>query len=497
MKLISYNYRGLGNSLAVANLRRLVQSGYPFTCDNGRSGNGFAVERLDRGLMLQRQSLKVQLSEVSLREEIWWRQRAKIQWLNEGDWNTRYFHDVASKRHRVNHTGSLIDFDGRELWDIELHDHIVSFYSDLFTSTALEVGLDKWIPQLISFQVIMPQRILLIDPTVSSLINAEARMWDWDLISSIFLPVDVYRIRAIPLSTVPRPDALSIFDARKISFVTTAMLFEFSAVGKPCLENVAGTHQDAVFSRSFPPPFGLVKMNTDAGIIRSRVVSLGVVFRDDLGNVLTSANKFVVEDWDSYTSEALAIAFGLKLAVDLSFHSFIVETDYEVKIEKTLVTGTQRCQNYVSQSTVALQCKVMPPPCIKNPYLMDSWKVDIDLYELCDCSLPINKSSKSFTEDKVLEVLHQIAKALHFIHGRGIAHLDVKPDNIYVKNGVYKLGDFGCATLLNQSLLIEKGDVHYMPQEILNENYNHLDKVDILSLGAAIYELNRGSPLPK
>ncbi|KAJ9187745.1 hypothetical protein P3X46_003167 [Hevea brasiliensis] len=273
----------------------------------------------------------------------------------------------------------------------------------------------------------------------------------------------------------------------------------------------------------------------------------------------------------------------------------------EVKIEITPVTGTQRCQNYVSQSAVALRCRVMPPPCIKNPYLMDSLEVDVDPYgnqrskcagffsaivggdglsryhtdfhemqqigtgnfsrvfkvlkridgclyavkhstrqlhqdaekrkalmevqalaalgchenivgyysswfdneqlyiqmELCDCSLSINKSSQSFTEDKVLEVLHQIAKALLFIHGRGIAHLDVKPDNIYVKNGVYKLGDFGCATLLNQSLPIEEGDARYMPQEILNENYNHLDKVDIFSLGAATYELIRGSPLPK
>ncbi|KAF2298494.1 hypothetical protein GH714_023803 [Hevea brasiliensis] len=240
----------------------------------------------------------------------------------------------------------------------------------------------------------------------------------------------------------------------------------------------------------------------------------------------------------------------------------------EVKIEITPVTGTQRCQNYVSQSAVALRCffstivggdglsryhtdfhemqqigtgnfsrvfKVLKriDGCLyavkhstrqlhqdaeKRKALMEvqalaalgchenivgyysSWFENEQLYiqmELCDCSLSINKSSKSFTEDKVLEVLHQIAKALHFIHGCGIAHLDVKPDNIYVKNGVYKLGDFGCATLLNQSLPIEEGDARYMPQEILNENYNHLDKVDIFSLGAAIYELIRGSPLPK
>ncbi|KAF2314967.1 hypothetical protein GH714_037376 [Hevea brasiliensis] len=275
----------------------------------------------------------------------------------------------------------------------------------------------------------------------------------------------------------------------------------------------------------------------------------------------------------------------------------------EVNIEKATVFGTQKSQNYVSQSAVALRCRVMPPPCIKNPYLMHASDVNVDpfgnrrskcavvggaglsryhtdfheiqvsiqdprfstvsesssfgcvnrcilisflaigsgsfsrafkvlkridgcmyavkcstrqlhqdserrkalmevqalaaigyhenivgyysswfeneqLYiqmELCDCSLSINKSSKSFTEDKVLEVLHQIAKALQFIHERGIAHLDVKPDNIYVKNGVYKLGDFGCATLLNQSLPIEEGDARYMPQEILNEDYNHLE----------------------
>jgi wee1-like protein kinase len=73
----------------------------------------------------------------------------------------------------------------------------------------------------------------------------------------------------------------------------------------------------------------------------------------------------------------------------------------------------------------------------------------------------------------------------------------VKPDNIYFKNGVYKLGDFGCATLLDQSLPVEEGDARYMPQEILNENYNYLDKVDIFSLGAAIYELIRGSTLPQ
>ncbi|THF96590.1 hypothetical protein TEA_010071 [Camellia sinensis var. sinensis] len=129
-----------------------------------------------------------------------------------------------------------------------------------------------------------------------------------------------------------------------------------------------------------------------------------------------------------------------------------------------------------------------------------SWFENEQLFiqmELCDHSLSIRKPSKLSTEGEVLEIIYQIAKALQFIHEKGIAHLDVKPDNIYIKNGVYKLGDFGCATLLDSTLPIEEGDARYMPQEILNDNYDHLDKVDIFSLGAAIYELIRGSALPE
>ncbi|KAK1354132.1 Cyclin-dependent kinase WEE1 [Heracleum sosnowskyi] len=270
------------------------------------------------------------------------------------------------------------------------------------------------------------------------------------------------------------------------------------------------------------------------------------------------------------------------------------------KTVQPMDTDSQK-NGYVSQSAVALRCRVMPPPCMKNPYLMDDSGVDIDpfgssrskceglfpsaiggaglsryrtdfheieqigygnfsrvfkalkridgcmyavkhstrqlhldterrkalmevqalaalgshenivgyytswfenekLYiqmELCERSLAINGISKLYTEGDVLEAMHQIAKALQYIHEKGVAHLDVKPDNIYVKNGKYRLGDFGCATLLDTSLPIEEGDARYMPQEILNEKYDHLDKVDIFSLGATIYELVRGSTLPE
>ncbi|KAL5712871.1 non-specific serine/threonine protein kinase [Ranunculus cassubicifolius] len=273
----------------------------------------------------------------------------------------------------------------------------------------------------------------------------------------------------------------------------------------------------------------------------------------------------------------------------------------DLKIENLSVTGSEKKQNYVSQSAVALRCRVMPPPCIRNPYSKETAEMDIDSFgiqrskssgfcqpvvkgdgfpryrtdfheieqigfgnfsrvykvlkridgcmyavkhsirqlhqdterrralmevqalaslgshqnvvgyysswfendqlyiqmELCDSSLSVKRSSQVLPESEILEAMHQIAKALQFIHERGVAHLDVKPDNIYVKSGIYKLGDFGCATLIDGSLPIEEGDARYMPPEILNDNYEHLEKVDIFSLGAAIYELVKRSPLPK
>lgn len=47
---------------------------------------------------------------------------------------------------------------------------------------------------------------------------------------------------------------------------------------------------------------------------------------------------------------------------------------------KSSGTGSQKKQSYVSQSAVALRCRVMPPPCIKNLYLNTDSSVDQDIF---------------------------------------------------------------------------------------------------------------------
>lgn len=45
---------------------------------------------------LERKELRKNLEEVILKEEILWAQKAGVQWLKEGDSNTRFFHWVAN-----------------------------------------------------------------------------------------------------------------------------------------------------------------------------------------------------------------------------------------------------------------------------------------------------------------------------------------------------------------------------------------------------------------
>lgn len=61
---------------------------------------------------------KEKLNDLLIQEETYWKQRAKVFWLAEGDSNTKCFHDHASKRKRQNHISYLIN-DARERIDCQ------------------------------------------------------------------------------------------------------------------------------------------------------------------------------------------------------------------------------------------------------------------------------------------------------------------------------------------------------------------------------------------
>jgi hypothetical protein len=75
------------------------------------------------------------LSEVLHCEEVMWRQRSRIQWLAEGDKNTRFFHLRASQRKKKNRIAELVKQDGTTTSDEDEMGRVAKeFYQQLYSS---------------------------------------------------------------------------------------------------------------------------------------------------------------------------------------------------------------------------------------------------------------------------------------------------------------------------------------------------------------------------
>ena len=92
------------------------------------------------------------------------------------------------------------------------------------------------------------------------------------------------------------------------------------------------------------------------------------------------------------------------------------------------------------------------------------------------------------------DVVLQIASALHYIHRRGIIHLDLKPSNILIdESGRAKLMDFGLAIASRQVLDRQiRGTLQYMAPEVLKQD--RVDsRADLYALGMTLYETVTGA----
>lgn len=87
-----------------------------------------------------------------------------------------------------------------------------------------------------------------------------------------------------------------------------------------------------------------------------------------------------------------------------------------------------------------------------------------------------------------------LAQAVHYLHEHGIVHRDLKPGNIFLENGLIKVGDYGLCKFIGEShragLTKDVGTVHYMAPEISTGNYNR--QIDVYAAGVVLYEMLTG-----
>lgn len=99
-----------------------------------------------------------------------------------------------------------------------------------------------------------------------------------------------------------------------------------------------------------------------------------------------------------------------------------------------------------------------------------------------------------FSEAKARPILTQLVQAVAHIHGLGVVHRDVKPENVLFdsKNSV-KLADFGSADVAVEEMRGVVGTPYYVAPEVL-AGREYGKKVDVWSCGVVLYIMLAGFP---
>jgi len=107
--------------------------------------------------------------------------------------------------------------------------------------------------------------------------------------------------------------------------------------------------------------------------------------------------------------------------------------------------------------------------------------------------------NRVYSEERALDLIIQIAKALEHAHAKGLIHRDVKPKNIMItKDGTAKLADMGLARQADDAAVAEAekgrafGTPYYISPEQIRGVLDVDFRADIYSLGGTLYHMLTG-----
>jgi hypothetical protein len=104
-------------------------------------------------LLLKEKIVANILEDALNKREIFWQERARLNWHLEGDRNTKFFHRIAKIKSSTKSITSLHDGEHVLTDNTQIAEHVISYYNHLFcTNTVLQESLlaEEVIPNLVT-----------------------------------------------------------------------------------------------------------------------------------------------------------------------------------------------------------------------------------------------------------------------------------------------------------------------------------------------------------
>ncbi|XP_022264333.2 serine/threonine-protein kinase Nek11 isoform X11 [Canis lupus familiaris] len=186
------------------------------------------------------------------------------------------------------------------------------------------------------------------------------------------------------------------------------------------------------------------------------------------------------------------------LCMEICFHNLVGEERERRKVLKKISVGELNPNETVQANVEAQLLSKLDHPAIVKFYTsfveQDNFCIITEYCEGRDLDCKIQeykKAGKTFPESQIIEWFIQLLLGVDYIHERKILHRDLKSKNIFLKNNLLKIGDFGVSRLLMGSCDLATtltGTPHYMsPEALKHQGYN--TKSDIWSLACILYEM--------
>ncbi|XP_064272076.1 serine/threonine-protein kinase Nek11 isoform X4 [Passer domesticus] len=164
----------------------------------------------------------------------------------------------------------------------------------------------------------------------------------------------------------------------------------------------------------------------------------------------------------------------------------------ELKVLKEISVGNLKPNETVEANLEAQLLSKLDHPAIVKFYASfverDSFCIITEYCEGGDLDFKIQEykdSGKMFTQSQVIDWFIQLLLGVNYMHERRILHRDLKAKNIFLKDNLLKIGDFGVSCLLMGSCDLATtftGTPYYMSPEVLkHQGYNTKSDICMLS----------------